>query len=105
MVRTLASMPGYRRPRLPRRDQAEQEAEQVKLVAKMLTAGASLHVIGSALGRDRHYAAALIERHGIGRVKPKIDTRPLLILIEPVRWPDGPGRAHAPFDHEDTNEI
>jgi hypothetical protein len=94
-----------RRPGPPRQD-ADKEAEQVKLVTRMLAAGASQHVIGAALGRDRFHVAALIERHGIGRPKPKLDTRPVLILIEPVRWPPGPGRpGGGPFDLIDTGEL
>lgn len=93
------------RPGPPRQD-ADKEAEQVAMVKEMLAAGASLHMIGAAMGRDRHHVAALIERCEIERVKPKLDTRPVLILIEPVRWPDGPGRpGGGRYDLEDSGEL
>lgn len=101
--------PGY-----PGRDR-DRQAEQVDIVQRLLDRGVSLADIGASIGRDRFYVARLMEVNGLTRrtapepeAPPvrKVDTRPVLILIEPVRWPTGNGiKGSGGFDIEDTGEL
>jgi hypothetical protein len=83
---------------------AQRDAPHLETVRTLAAAGASLPVIAEAIGRNVKTVRDFLRRNNIQRaVKP--DTRTVLILIEPVRWPTGPGRSQATFDREDTEEL
>lgn len=105
----IRNMSQRRRSGPPRRD-ADKEAGQVAMIRKMLKAGATRNDMGAAIGRNRHYVDELIRQYELAEPKPPNPdgsrfNAPLVILIEPVRWPDGPGRAATVFDREDTEEL
>lgn len=92
-------------PRTPEQ-WARRDAPYLEAVRTLAAAGASLPDIAEVLGGcNVKTAREFLRRNGISQVG-KPDTRKVLVLIEPVRWPAGPGSpGYAGVDLEDTGEL
>lgn len=86
---------------------AEHDAPYLETVRTLAAAGATLADLGEAIGRrSPDTVRQFLRRNGIVQQHHRGDTRAVLVLIEPVRWPRGHGVVgYAGVDLEDTGEL
>lgn len=96
---------GIRASRTPEQ-WAERDGPHLERARTLAAAGASLAVIGEEIGRRSPSAVrAFLRRNGITQADSH-DRRGVQVLIEPVRWPAGPGPVgYVGVDLEDTGEL
>lgn len=88
----------------PLKDWATLDAPYLDDVREMVADGFSLAKMGRALGWNQSAVQRFLERNHIDRKAPV--SRPVMILIEPVRWPTTNGiKGSGGFDLEDTGEL
>jgi hypothetical protein len=95
---------GIRVARTPQ-EWARRDGPHLERVRTLAAAGATLLDLSVVIGCTApDTVRQFLRRNGIRQARP-YDPREVQILIEPVRWPNGPGRAYARFDAEDTDEL